>query len=87
MRITELYYSEGDNEGVRRFAEAMKQKLAKKRAQGYSGWNDPRACRVSRLKKLLHEHIAKGDPVDIANFCMMIWNRKNPSAYSKRSHR
>ena len=81
-RITSIFDdADADREGVRRFAEALLQKLAEKRAQGYSGWNDPADCSIKRLEKLLAEHISKGDPVDIGNFCMMIWNRRNPTAY------
>lgn len=83
-RITEVSNADADNEGVRRFAVAMKEKLAKKREQGYSGWNHPSYCSMDRLKLLLADHVTKGDPVDISNFCMMIWNRQNPTAYRKK---
>ena len=64
--------------GVARFASAMKRKLAKKRQEGYAGWNDGR-CSIARLRGLLTSHLKKRDPVDIANFCMMIWNRAHPT--------
>lgn len=81
-----------DAVGVSRFTEAMSAKLAKKRADGRGGWNQERhtsqpdrgdrviryGCTVAYLRKLLHEHVAKGDMVDIANLAMMIWNRENP---------
>ena len=73
---------EADLAGVARFASAMKLKLAKKRRQGYAGWNDGR-CSLPRLRGLLVSHIKKRDPVDIANFCMMIWNRQHPSGKPK----
>ncbi|WP_298978441.1 hypothetical protein [uncultured Psychrobacter sp.] len=57
--------AEVDNYAVDRFAELMKAKLAKKRAQGYGGWVD---STPQHLSKLLIEHIEKGDPVDIGNF-------------------
>lgn len=64
-----------DDLGVDRFAAAMKAKLAEKRAEGYGGWNDADKCPPGRLAQLLHDHLAKGDPLDIGNFAMMLWNR------------
>lgn len=64
-----------DDDAVDRFAAAMKAKLAKKRAEGYGGWSDPGACTVQFLAEQLIAHLAKGDPVDIGNFAMMLFNR------------
>jgi len=64
-----------DDAAVDRFAEAMKAKLAKKRAEGRGGWEDPQVCPSGRLQQMLLDHLTKGDPVDIGNFAMMIWNR------------
>lgn len=64
--------------GVTRFAEAMSEKLAQKSLEGRGGWNRPDQCSIEDLERMLREHIAKGDPVDIANFAMMIWNRRHP---------
>lgn len=61
-----------DDYAVDCFAAMMKQKLAKKRAQGYDNWYKPELCSVEYLKRLLHDHIVKGDPVDVANLCMML---------------
>jgi len=61
-----------DDHAVDCFAKMMKAKLAKKRADGRGGWDDPEQCSVEFLSQLLHEHVAKGDPVDVANLCMMI---------------
>lgn len=61
-----------DDMAVDRFAAAMKAKLASARAKGRSGWDDPERCTVEHLSELLHGHLAKGDPVDVANFCMML---------------
>jgi len=58
-----------DDIAVDRFAEAMKAKLAKKRDEGRGGWE---TCPGDMLSKMLIDHIAKGDPVDVANFCMML---------------
>ena len=64
-----------DDIAVDHFADAMKQKLAKQRQKGYGGWNDKELCPDGRLQKYLGAHLGKGDPVDIGNFAMMIWNR------------
>jgi hypothetical protein len=64
-----------DDWAVDRFAAAMKAKMAKQREKGYSGWDDPEQCPTERLQTMLFEHIAKGDPVDVGNFAMMLWNR------------
>lgn len=61
-----------DDYAVDCFAKLMKEKLAQSRAKGRSGWNDPTQCSVEYLNRLLLEHVKKGDPVDVANFCMML---------------
>lgn len=64
-----------DQLAVRKFAAAMEAKMAVSRAKGRSGWNDPEKCPAGHLAAMLLEHLQKGDPVDVANFCMMLWNR------------
>lgn len=76
-----------DNWGVDRLAVHMKVKLAKKRAQGYSGWHEPQACTVDHLARLLIQHLPKGDPVDIANFAMMLFNREGGAEALRRECR
>lgn len=49
--------------------------MAEKRTEGRSGWDDPAQCLVQDLATLLVELVGRGDPVNIANVCMMIWNR------------
>ena len=58
-----------DNAAVDAFAAVMKEKLAKKRADGRGGWQE---CSSEYLSNLLHEHVSKGDPVDVANLAMML---------------
>lgn len=60
---------------VDRFARLMKAKLAQKRAEGYGGWDDPAQCTTAHLSRLLVKHVAKGDPLDVANFAMMLHQR------------
>jgi hypothetical protein len=64
-----------DDLAVDAFAVAMKAKLAKKRDEGRGGWERPDECPPGRLSALLLSHLEKGDPVDIANFAMMLWHR------------
>lgn len=64
-----------DDEAVDRFATAMKAKLAKKRSEGRGGWEDKNRCSAEFLNRLLNEHVGKGDPVDVGNLAMMLWNR------------
>lgn len=63
-----------DDEAVDRFAEAMKAKLTKARASGRSGWQDP-AWSVDAIGAALRKHVEKGDPRDVANYCMFLWMR------------
>lgn len=58
-----------DDEAVDRFAQAMKAKLERKRAEGRGGWHE---CSAEYLSELLIEHVKKGDPVDVANLAMML---------------
>lgn len=60
-----------DSQAVDRFAAAMKEKLAQARAKGRSGWQNLTSEELSRM---LREHVEKGDPLDVANFCMFLWN-------------
>ena len=61
-----------DNEAVDKLAQAMKNKLAKKREQGYKGWE---TCKHGDLVQLLINHVDKGDPIDVANFCAFLFAR------------
>jgi predicted HAD superfamily Cof-like phosphohydrolase len=64
-----------DNDAVDAFAEAMKDKLAQKRAEGRGGWEDKEACSQAELSHMLRNHVQKGDPVDVANLAMMLHQR------------
>lgn len=64
-----------DEVAVDLFAVAMKAKLAMQRAKGYCGWDDPAQCTVESLAEQLMRHTKKGDPVDVANFAMMLHQR------------
>jgi hypothetical protein len=63
--------SHPDDLAVDRFATAMKEKMAKAREKGRSGWE---TCPPDDLSRMLREHVEKGDPRDVANFAMMLWS-------------
>lgn len=69
--LQEICTSHPDDVAVDKMAIAMKEKLAKKRAKGFSGW-DTTAVSQARMTKMLREHVDKGDPVDVANFCAFL---------------
>ena len=64
-----------DNAAVDKLAQAMKDKLAEKREQGYHGWG---TCKHGDLVQLLINHVDKGDPIDVANFCAFLFARGEP---------
>lgn len=57
------------------FALVMKEKMARSRAKGRGGWERDEECTAEKLSALLRAHVTKGDPVDVANFCMMLHQR------------
>ena len=61
-----------DEAAVDSFASAMKLKLAQARAKGRHGWE---TCHPDALSAMLREHLEKGDPIDVANFCAFLWNK------------
>lgn len=64
-----------DDDAVDYFAAALKEKLAQARAKGRSGWHE---CDPTALSAMLREHVEKGDPRDVANFCMFLWSLGQP---------
>lgn len=64
-----------DDLAVDAFAAAMKAKMAEARAKGRGGWEDPTQCSADDLTRMLRDHVKKGDPRDVANFCMMLHQR------------
>lgn len=68
--------SHDDDRAIERFAAALKAKLRQKRDEGRSGWQDKVECPPGRLQRMLAEHLAKGDPVDVGAFAMMLFNRQ-----------
>src|SRR6476619_5646036 len=79
--ITESQYvAYGDDAAIDLFASAMKAKMAECRERGKDGWYDPARCTREQLQNMLLEHIVKGDPVDVGNFAMMLFNRGDRTA-------
>ncbi|WP_300494617.1 hypothetical protein [Marinobacter sp.] len=74
---------EFDESCVDQFASAMKRKLAKKREEGRGGWSNKEDCPKDRLIKMMSDQFDKGDPINVANFAMMLWARGEGTAYSK----
>ncbi|WP_186202407.1 hypothetical protein [Burkholderia gladioli] len=64
-----------DDVAVDEFAIEMKAKMAAARAKGRSGWE---TCAPADLSRMLREHVEKGDPRDVANFCMMLYHHRAP---------
>nr|WP_244119759.1 hypothetical protein [Burkholderia gladioli] len=58
-----------DEAAIDAFSASMKAKMAAARAKGRSGWE---TCAPGDLSRMLREHVEKGDPRDVANFCMML---------------
>jgi hypothetical protein len=74
-----------DDVAVDRFAAAMKAKLAEARAKGRGGWDDDEDLE-QHLSNLLRDHVEKGDPRDVANFCCFLWNRGEGIAKAAQVH-
>lgn len=64
-----------DNQCVIVFSAYMRQKLAEARDKGRGGWWNKDECTQGELSKMLIEHLFKGDPRDVANFCMFLHAR------------
>ncbi|MDO9235967.1 MAG: hypothetical protein Q7U28_08045 [Aquabacterium sp.] len=64
-----------EDKAVDSFAKHMKRKLCKAREKGKSGWQD-RAWTPEQISQDLREHVEKGDPVDVANYCMFLAARQ-----------
>lgn len=74
LPVDDGHYPHADNEAVDLLIAAarMKNKLFLARRKGRSGWDDPTQCTNADLSRMLREHVEKGDPVDVANFCAFL---------------
>ncbi len=66
-----------DDRAVDRFAVALKAKLAAARAKGRAGWE---SCDPAALRAGLRDHLAKGDPRDVAAYALFLWARGESTA-------
>lgn len=62
-----------DSAAAGRFCCAMRAKLAKDRDKGRAGWQE---MQEDELWGMLIEHAARMQPIDVANFCMMIYENR-----------
>lgn len=60
---------------ISKFAEAMAARMHQAAMKGHFGWDDTEACTAAILQLALREAVAKGDPVDVANYAMMLHTR------------
>lgn len=58
------------------FSNAMRSKLLKKLADGYTGWRSD-DLDSTYLMEALKRNVEEGDMIDVANLAMMIWLRQN----------
>ena len=72
-----------DDIAIEKFCKAMSEKMKKSRQKGRSGWQE---CDPDIFSAMLREHIEKGDPLDVANFCMMLWNIGVPISDTRASY-
>lgn len=72
-----------DNTAVEALAFHMRRKLTAARLKGRGGWQD---CEPQVLSDMLHEHVTKGDPVDVANFCAFLSTLGSPILPRSQGH-
>lgn len=76
--LAELDATHADDLAVNRFAQAVKAKLARSRAKGREGWDDPVRCSDELLARMLVEHLSKGNAgtfEDVGALVMMLHQR------------
>lgn len=61
-----------DDAAIDAFAAILKEKMAASRLKGRGGWNRPHEVSHEALVEALDHHLQKGDPRDVALFCMML---------------
>ena len=68
-QTTQAEAARADNLAINAFARAMSNKMRWSREKGRKGWQ----TRSNEwLREILRAHVQKGDPVDVANYCMTI---------------
>jgi hypothetical protein len=70
-----------DDWAGQRFVNRMREKMGRKLIKGCAGWYDEQKVTVEQLKRELQSQAHRGekrfDPVDVANYAMMLWAREN----------
>ncbi len=61
-----------DEHCINQFAEVMKTKMWNTSNEGRNGWEQ---CTAEDLHTQMYACVCKGDPVDVANYCMMLYHR------------
>lgn len=67
-------------QAVEAFAITMLEKLKKKQQSRWRGWNDSGLAWPCDCRRRLREHLSRGDPIDVANFAMFLWNLSEPTS-------
>lgn len=65
-----------DDDAIDTFAAAMRDKMARSRAKWGNDWL---GIDIPRLQVSMTDCVRKGDPIDVANYCMMLWHRGGPT--------
>lgn len=78
-----------DKMAVSNMSASMLHRMTEKRSKGKAGWHDKEKCSAERLNALFHNAVLKGDPIDVANYAMMISQRgetigPNEVAYARQ---
>lgn len=69
------YESHKIMEGADNLRLAMINRLFRKAREGRYGWYDSTVISTKALASMLRDSVRKGDPVDVANYAMMLYNR------------
>lgn len=76
INLEHMTEEEIDHVAFSMFTTQMLQRLYFKREHnGKGGWWDEKSCTINHLIELFHRSVEKGDPLDIANYAMMIHQR------------
>lgn len=70
----EVVEAEIEKDAVDNLSQMQKVRLVQKSKQGYSGF-DTEECTQQHLSNLLHISVAKGNVVDVANYCAFLYYR------------
>ena len=59
---------------ARGFCDALEAKLFSMSTEDLSGWDSP-DWTPQQISAAIREHVEKGDPIGVAAFCALLWNR------------